>query len=171
MVGISLRIPDHSYDGAHEGQLWEEVGTELIIGEDHAETMYKWLKDRFASRSMQQLLPFGMPESVAGLSVSTWKDGKAGYIMFSHPDTIMTAMAEMKTQVLVEYENGYMREGISNTYTIQILYDDFMALTENTWELYPATAYRRTVDGTIVHNCVRDFRTGQILRSEATPAI
>jgi hypothetical protein len=170
MIGISLRIPDHSYDGGHERQLWEEVGAELIISENHAEKMYIWLKDRFASRSMHQLLPFGMQESFAGLSVSTWKDGKAGYIMFSHPDVIMTAMADSETQVLIEYESGYMREGISNTYTIQILYDDFMAFTENTWEIYPAAAYRRTVDGTIAHNCIRDFRTGQILRSEAIPA-
>jgi hypothetical protein len=82
MVGISLPIADQSYDGAHEGQLWEEVGTELIISDNHAETVYTWLKERFASRSMHQLLPAGMPESFAGWSVSTWKDGKAGYILF-----------------------------------------------------------------------------------------
>jgi hypothetical protein len=78
LVGISLQIADQSYDGAHEAQLWEEVGTELIVGDNHAEMMYTWLKDRFISRSTAQSLPVGMPETVTEVSVSTWKDGKAG---------------------------------------------------------------------------------------------
>jgi hypothetical protein len=102
---------DRSYDRAHEGQLWEEVDTELMIEENHAATIYVWLRDRFASRSMHHLLPTGMPEEFSGLSVSTWKDGKAGYILFSLPDAIMTPMTDSETQVLVEYTNGYMREG------------------------------------------------------------
>jgi hypothetical protein len=80
-------------------------------------------------------------------------------------------MADSETQVMIEYEKGYMREGIGNTYTIQILYYDFMALTQNTWEIYPAVACRRLSDGTIVHNCTRDYRAGQIIRSEGLPAI
>jgi hypothetical protein len=67
VIGISLPIADRSYDGAHEGQLWEEVDTELIIEENHAATIYTWLKNRFASRSMHQLLPIGMPEEFRGL--------------------------------------------------------------------------------------------------------
>jgi hypothetical protein len=137
--------------------------------ENHAATVYLWLKNRFASRSMHQLLPTGMPEEFSGLSVSTWKDGKAGYILFSSPDVIMTSMTDSETQVLVEYTNGYMREGIGNTYTLQVVYDDFMSLTTNTWEIYPALAYRRTNDGIIVHNCTNDYRANQILRSEADP--
>jgi hypothetical protein len=160
MIGISLPIADQSYDVGHEAQLWEEVDTDLMFTEKHAEQMYTWLRDRFASRSMHQLLPAGMPESGESFTIQTWKDGKAGYILFTPQNMIATAMAESETQVMVEYDNGYMREGIGNAYTIQILYDDFMALTQNTWEIYPAVAYRRLSDGTIVHNCARDYRAG-----------
>jgi hypothetical protein len=68
-----------------------------------------------------------------------------------------------------DFEFGYMHEGIPNAYTLQMLYDDFMFLTRGTWEIYPAHAYRRTIDGTIVHNCTRDYRTGQLLGSEGAP--
>jgi hypothetical protein len=133
--------------------------------------MYTWLRDRFASRSMHQLLPAGMPETGEAFSVQTWKDGKAGYILFKPLSMIATAMADSETQVMVEYDNGYMREGIGNAYTIQILYDDFMALAQNIWEIYPAVAYRRLSDGTIVHNCTRDYRAGQLLRAEGVPVV
>jgi hypothetical protein len=69
---------------------------------------------------------------------------------------IATKMAESETRRLIEYEFCYMQEGVPNAYTLQMLYDDFMFLTNNTWEIYPANAYRRTIDGTIVHNCIRD---------------
>jgi hypothetical protein len=171
LIGISLPIDDMSYDRAHEGQLWEAVDTELIVGENHAEFVYTWLKNRFASRSMHQLLPPGMTEEFQGWSVSTWKDGKAGYILFSDPEAIMTMMSDSETQVLVEYENGYMREGIGNTYTIQVLYEDSEFISTGSWDIYPALAYRRTNDGIIIHNCCNDFRAAQILRSEGSPVI
>jgi hypothetical protein len=79
-------------------------------------------------------------------------------------------MADSETQILVEDDNGYMREGIGNAHTILMIYDDFMALTQNTWELYPAVAYRRLSDGTIVHNCAREYRASQIIRAEGSPA-
>jgi hypothetical protein len=111
-----------------------------------------------------------MPESAMEVTVSTWKDGKAGYILFTPSGMISSSMAESETKILVEYESGYMQEGIGNAYTIQMVYDHFMALTQNTWALYPATAYRRLVHGTIVHKCTTDYRTGQLLRSEGIPA-
>jgi hypothetical protein len=141
MVCVSLPIADQSFDGAHEAHLWEEVGEDV-----------------------------GMPEVVTEVTVSTWKDGKAGYILFPPTDMIATAMSESETKILVEYDCGYMQEGIGNAYTIQMIYDDFMALTQNTWALYPATAYRILLDGTIVHKCTTDYRTGQLIRSEGTPA-
>jgi hypothetical protein len=170
MVEISLPIEDRSYDGAHEAQLWEETEENWIVTANHASTTYPLLKDRFVSRSTQRFLPTGMPESVMEMTVTTWKDGKAGYILFTPKDMIATMMADSETKILVEYENGYMHEGIGNAYTIQMVHDDFMSLTQNTWELYPATAYRRLVDGTIVHKCTTDYRTGQLLRHERTPA-
>jgi hypothetical protein len=171
MIGISLPIADQSYDVGHEAQLWEEVDTDLMFTEKHAEQMYTWLRDRFASRSMHQLLPAGMPESGESFTIQRWKDRKAGYILFTPQSMIATAMAESETQVMVEYDNGYIREVIGNACTIQILYDDFMTLTQNTWEIYPAVAYRRLSDGTIVHNCTRDYRAGQLLRAEGIPVV
>jgi hypothetical protein len=111
-----------------------------------------------------------MPESIAELSITTWKDGKAGYILFTPTDMIATKMADSETKILIEYDFGYMQEGIGNAYTLQMMNDDFMFLTQHTWEIYPAVAYRRLIDGTIVHNCTKDYQTGQLLRSECTPA-
>jgi hypothetical protein len=60
-----------------------------------------------------------------------------------------------------------MKVGVPNAYTIQMLYDDFTGLTNGTWDIYPAQACRRLIDGTIVHNCTTDYRTGQLLRAAA----
>jgi hypothetical protein len=166
MVGISLRIEDLSFDRGHEAQLWEEVGTDLTISENHATVLYAWLIERFRSRSIAQALPLGMPEDISEVSVSTRKDGKAGYILFMPEDLTVPSMTEMETQILIEYDNGYMREGIGNTYTIQMVYDEFMVLTHNMWELYPALAYRGLLLGTIVHNCMTDYRANQVVRAD-----
>jgi hypothetical protein len=170
MVGISLPIADQSFDGAHEAQLWEETNENWIFDANHAAKAYQWLGERFLSRSMHRLPPTGMPESISELTITTWKDGKAGYILFTPIDMIATKMADSETRALIEYEFGYMQEGVPNAYTLQMLYDVFMFLTSNTWEIYPANAYRRTIDGTIVHNCTRDYRTGELLRSEGVTA-
>jgi hypothetical protein len=90
-----------------------------------------------------------------------------GYILFTPADMIATKMADSETKVLLEYDLGYMKVGVPNAYTLQMLYDDFTLLTNGTWDIYPAQAYRRTVDGTIVHNCTTDYRTGQLLRASA----
>jgi hypothetical protein len=81
LVGISLPINDQSLDGAHEAQLWEETNENWIFEANHAAQTYQWLINRFASRSVHQLLPTGMPETISTLSVAVWKDGEAGYIL------------------------------------------------------------------------------------------
>jgi hypothetical protein len=167
LVGISLPVTDRSFDQAHEAQLWEETDENWIIEEDHATKAFQWLTGRLLSRSLHQLPPVGMPDSVSSVSVMTWKDGKAGYILFTPSDMIATKMADSETKALIEYELGYMKEDVPNTYTLQMLCDDFSFLTNGTWDIYPANAYRRTIDGTIVHNCTTDYRTGQLLRSAA----
>jgi hypothetical protein len=101
MVGLSLPIADHSFDGAHEAQLWEETNENWILDADHAAKAYQWLIERFLSRSMHQLPPAGMPESVSDLSITTWKDGKAGYILFTPTDMIATKMADSETKALI----------------------------------------------------------------------
>jgi hypothetical protein len=99
-----------------------------IIEGNQAVRTYQWLGERFISRSSQRLLPVGMPESISEVSISTWKDGKAGYILFTPTDMIATKMADSETKILIEYEFGYMQEGIGNAYTLQMVYEDFMAL-------------------------------------------
>jgi hypothetical protein len=166
LVGISLPIPDQSFDRAHEAQLWEETDENWIIEDDHAAKAFLWLSNRFRSRSLHQLTPTGFPDSVSDLDVSTWRDGKAGYILFVPSDAIMTKLSVSETRILLEYELGYMKVGVPNAYTLQMIYDDFTYLNE-AWDIYPAQACRRLMDGTIVHNCTTDYRTGQLLRAAA----
>jgi hypothetical protein len=170
MVGISLPIADQSFNGAHAPLLWEETGEELVITKNHAATLFTWLQKRFTNRSTHRFLPVGMPDSLAEVTVSAWKNGKAGYVLFTPSDMIADPISESETKIVIEYDSGYMREGVGNAYTIRMIYDDFMALTQNTWELYPALGYRRLVDGSIVHRCTTDYRTGRLLRGEDVPA-
>jgi hypothetical protein len=62
-----------------------------------------------------------------------------------------------------------MREGVGNAYTIQIIHDDFMLLTQNSWGVYPALPERKLVDGTIVHKCITDLRTSRLIRAGNAP--
>jgi hypothetical protein len=171
IVGISLPIPDESLDGAHEAQLWEEVDEELLFTTKHAEQTLQWLQTRLASHSTLGDLPVGMPDSIDTVSTQTWRDGKAGYILFVPSDMIANAIAESETKIQLEYGLGYMREGVGNAYTIQIIHDDFMLLTQNSWGLYPAHPERRLMDGTIVHKCITDSRTSQLIREGNAPVI
>jgi hypothetical protein len=50
------------------------------------------------------MLPVDMPESVVEVTVQTWKDGGAGYILFTPKDSLMTPMKVMDVQVQIEYE-------------------------------------------------------------------
>jgi hypothetical protein len=169
MIGISLPIDDESLNRAHEAQLWEQVIDEAIIENNHAETMYQWLLQKLISRSeSDHLRPFRMPESVSEVAVQTWKNGKAGHILFTPTGMIADAISSSETQIMIEYDGGYMREGIGNAYTLNMVYEDFMFLTGNTRKIYPALAYRRLIDGTIVHNCVSNFQESQLIRSEHT---
>jgi hypothetical protein len=167
MVGIGLPVPDLSIERFHEAQLWEETDEEWVISENHAEFVYAWLMNRLTLRSTQRFLPVGMPESIDEVTVITRKDGKAGYIHFVPSDLI----ASPETKVLIEYDHGYMLEGTENAYTIRMISNDFMSLTQNTWELYPAFGYRQLIDGTIVHKCTTDYRTGQQILAEDATAV
>jgi hypothetical protein len=59
LVGVSLPVADRSFDQAHEVQLWEETDENWIIEDHHAAKAFQWLTNRFASRSLHQLLPTG----------------------------------------------------------------------------------------------------------------
>jgi hypothetical protein len=78
------------------------------------------------------MLPAGMPELIDEVTVTTRKDGKAGYIQFTPKCMIATSIEESEMKTIVEYDHGYMYEGIGNAYTIRMVYNDFMALGQ--WE-------------------------------------
>jgi hypothetical protein len=45
-AGTSLSARYQVGDECHEMQLWEETPDDMIIGENHAEEVYKWLMER-----------------------------------------------------------------------------------------------------------------------------
>jgi hypothetical protein len=133
----------------HEARLWEE--TEEDLNDHLATAIYAWLSQRFARRSSTGMLPMGMPESVEGMSVQTWKDGEFGYILFIPEDSLAESLKKMEVPVRIEYDDGFMNVGMGNAYTIRMLYEEFKSLMHETWECGRARPIRREIDGTVVH--------------------
>jgi hypothetical protein len=152
-VGISLPIQNPVNNESHETQLWEEISStdEWIIESDHADFVYSWLSNRFAARSSARALPIGMPMSVAEVEVHTTKDGSYGYILFTPTYSFANSMKEMPRQVLMEYEEGFMKTGVEEAYTVRMIANDFWALTQQAWEFGPIGPIRRNLDGVVVH--------------------
>jgi hypothetical protein len=98
-----------------------------------------------------------MPDSVEEVTVETKKDGKAGYILFTPRDSLAAAMKNQPIQEVIEYEYGYMRVGMGEAYTIRMLTNQFLALAQNTWEIFPKAGCRRLIDGSVVHNVTTDL--------------
>jgi hypothetical protein len=140
----------------HEAQLWEETEEEWVIAENHAAFVYDWLSQKFASRSTTRLLPTGMPNSVNEMEVQTMRDGSYGYILFTPEDSLAEAMKKMDVQVIIEYEDGFMKVGMGEAYTIRMLWEEFRSLTHGTWEFGPTLPIRRNIDGTVVHGITGD---------------
>jgi hypothetical protein len=154
-VGVSLPVVNpvmvDDEEVLHEAQLWEETEEQWIIEENHAKFVYACLSHRFAARSSTQMLPMGMPESVDDVAVQTMKDGSYGYILFTPEDSLAEAMKKMDVQVIIEYDDGFMKVGMGESYTIRMLVDEFWKLMHQTWEFGPTLPIRRNLDGTVVH--------------------
>jgi hypothetical protein len=154
-IGISLPVPNQAMiDGeevAHEAQLWEETTEEFIIEKDHTQFIYDWLSNRFRSRSMNRILPERMPESVGDVTVQIKKDGNYGYICFAPLDSLADSMKEMDVQVVFEYDDGFMKVGMGEAYTLNMLIDEFHYLTRESWMIFPTLPIQRNEDGSIVH--------------------
>jgi hypothetical protein len=99
-----------------------------------------------------------MPESVDEVTVQTRKDGKFGYILFTPQYSLATLLKTMELQVIIEYEEGFMKAGMGEAYTVRMLTNEFWALTQNCWEFAPIGAVRREIDGTPVHGVTWDFK-------------
>jgi hypothetical protein len=167
MIGISLPISDMSETGAHEGQLWEQASADAeqwLIANNHMDHVYAWLLDKLTSRSSQREAPVGTP-AADGVTVRTFKDGKAGHILFTPKEMFATPVKDMDVRVLIEYEDGYMRVATMEAYTIKMISDDFMALTQNQWDLFPIDCDRRLIDGTVVHKTTSDYWVGQSIKA------
>jgi hypothetical protein len=115
-IGVSLPVVNMvMVDGEevlHEAQLWQETEEQWIIEENHAEFVYAWLSQRFAARSSTRMFPMGMPESVNEMAVQTMRDGIYGYILFTPEDSLAEAMKKMDVQVMIEYDDGFMKVGM-----------------------------------------------------------
>jgi hypothetical protein len=169
-VGVSLPVLNPALEEGeemfHEAQLWEETEEQWIVTENHAAFVYDWLSQRFASRSSGRALPAGMPTSVDEVAVQTKKVGEFGYILFTPEASLAEAMKKMEVQVLIEYDDGYMRVGMGNAYTIRMLWEEYRSLTHETWEFGPSLPIRRTLDGTIVHEITWEWSELKALINE-----
>jgi hypothetical protein len=96
-------------------------------------------------------LPIGMPDSVDDVIVQTRRDGNYGYIPFTPEDSLASSMKEIPLQVLIEYEEGFMKVGMDEAYTVRMLASEFWDLTQQCWEFGPIGPIRRNLDGTVVH--------------------
>jgi hypothetical protein len=152
-VGISLPIQNPINSELHEAKLWEELSStdEWVIEENHADFVYSWLSNRFIARSTARALPIGMPDSVEEVIVQTRRDGSYGYILFTPEYSLANSMREMPLQVLIEYEEGFTKVGMNESYTIRMLASEFWELTQQCWEFGPIGPVRRNLDGTVVH--------------------
>jgi hypothetical protein len=155
-AGISLPARYKVGDEFHEMQLWEETPYDIIIVERHAEVVYNWLMARLRGRSSEGMLPLDMPLLIEGATVQTWKDGRRGYILFTPRDSLTVPVGVMEVQVIIEYDQGYTRVGIGNAYTMNMLADEFLTVTQDQWKIYPLNGYRRLKDGTVVHRVTGD---------------
>jgi hypothetical protein len=81
----------------------------------------------------------------------TWRDGEFGNILFTPEDSLAEALKKMEVPVRIDYDDGFMRVGMGNAYTIRMLYEEFKSLTHETWEFGPTLPIRREIDGTVVH--------------------
>jgi hypothetical protein len=156
LVGISFPIQDPVGGDYHEAQLWEEIAEELMFGDKQALGMYVWLSHRLCSRSTTRALPAGKPDMVDDDAVETSRDDKAGYILFTPRDRLDTAMKNQPVLAVIEYEYGHMKARMGEAYTIRRLTNEFIALTHDTWEMYPKAGHRRLIDGAVVHDVTMD---------------
>jgi hypothetical protein len=135
-IGVSLPVVNpvmvEDEEVLHEAQLWEETDEQWIIEKGHAKFVYTWLSQRFAARSSTRMLQMGMPESVDEMAVQMMKDGSYGHILFTPEDSLAEAMKKMDVQVIIEYDEGFMKVGMGEAYTIRMLVAEFWNPTHET---------------------------------------
>jgi hypothetical protein len=138
-------------------QFWEEMTESIPTMEHPAAGMYQMLVTRFRERAFPPgRMPIGMPETLENMSVRAYRDGKAGYILFEPEDSLAEDLKAMPVRVKIEYDYGYAKFGMGDRYTLRMLAQEFWALTQNSWELYPGVSVSREIDGTIRRGTTTD---------------
>jgi hypothetical protein len=130
---------------------------------------FGWLLARMQSHGG---LPNGIPPAVQGMSVITYRDGKAGYVLFTLLDSFATSLKSQPIKVEVEYQWGYTRIGMGDRYSLMMLANELWSLTRNAWDVYPAFPYQTRADGTVCHKCLgsaQEFRQIAIEELTDTP--
>jgi hypothetical protein len=175
VIGISLPIKDWVGEEFHEIQFWEETREPMGEFQNPAAGVYIWLTERLRERSQMGVarLPQGMPETFTGITVKTYRTGKAGYILFELLDNCASSMEDQPIRVQISYEYGHARVGIGDVYSMMMLATEFWALTQNDWRLYPLESTKRLTDGTIKHETTSDeskFHAGAVYIITSLPA-
>jgi hypothetical protein len=151
-IGISLPIKNWAGGDFHEIQFWEDPA-ESIQFEHTAVEVYNWLTARLFGRSREfGRLPIGMPETFKGLSVTTYRTGEAGYILFTLLNSFADSLRDQPVKVEVNYHWSYTRIGMGDRYTLRMLATELWTLTRNDWQVYPRSARETRADGTVVHD-------------------
>jgi hypothetical protein len=65
-------------------------------------------------------LPTGIPEEFEGLSVTSRRNGKAGYVLFTLLDSFSSSLDDLPVKVEIEYHLGYTRIGMGDRHTPRI---------------------------------------------------
>jgi hypothetical protein len=119
--------------------------------EHPAAEMYAWLVSRMYERAQSHFLPIVMPDSFSNLSVRAYRTGEAGYILYEALDSLAGDLTEMAVRVQIEYDYGYTKLGMGESYTQRMLANEIWTLTHNAWNIFPEPSFARDIDATIRH--------------------
>jgi hypothetical protein len=97
-----------------------------------------------------------MPDTFTNLSMRTYRSGEAGYILYEPLDSFAGNLTDMPVRVQMEYEWGYTKLGMGESYTQRMLAAEFWTLTHNAWNIFPESSFARDIDGTIRHHVSND---------------
>jgi hypothetical protein len=81
----------------------------------------------------------------------------SSYVKFELESSLAENMESQPNSVKLEYGSGYPLIWMSDRHTTLMLRQEFCALVENDWSVYPSISHRRLTDATVVHRTVTDF--------------
>jgi hypothetical protein len=136
----------------HEIQFWEEASEPFNLTEPTKELL-EWLTNRFRDRGR---IPDGVLNTVEDVSVRTYRDGKAAYVLFELLDSLAASINDHPVLLQIEYRWGYARIGMEEKYTLMMLASEFWTTTQNGWLTYQKLARERLPNGMVIHETTDD---------------